>query len=324
MKPFRNDHREQRPIIMNINYYYYIAITVLTIFYGSISSNSSKSLFHIQAIRRDPSLLFKEISSIDDEQNDHRRLLLQEQSNNNHNNNHNNNRNNIETAIQQNVINTVMENSTTSKRSIKKSSTLPQPSDHLITSLPYLNPNTFPTRQYAGYIPASQDDDKKLFYWLFEPDTTTTTTNTDSTSKTYQDDEIPLLIWLNGGPGCSSMDGLFLENGPLRLVKSNPTTTTTDDSDGWSIQINPYSWHKAPAYVLYVDQPVGTGLSFTKKRNYCRNDLQINIDFHLFLENFLLMYHDFFLTKKDIDDNEEGGRGNMDLRTMKRPLYFSG
>lgn len=87
------------------------------------------------------------------------------------------------------------------------------------------------------------------------------------------------------------------------------------ESNPWTIQINQYSWHKAPAYVLYIDQPVGTGLSFTKSKKYCKNDKEINIDFHLFLENFLLMYEDFFLKN---DPNENG------QRTMSRPLYFSG
>jgi carboxypeptidase D len=175
--------------------------------------------------------------------------------------------------------------------------TLPQVEDHLVSSLPYLNPSDFTTKHYAGHIQASPDaSDKKFFYWLFEPDKMISDADTD----------IPLVIWLNGGPACSSMDGLFLENGPFRLQRK-------DDGE-WTIQVHPYSWHLAPAYVLYVDQPVGTGLSFTKKKQYCHNDLDINLDFHYFLQNFLLMYSDMFLG--DLDDH---GRYHM-----KRPLYFTG
>jgi hypothetical protein len=65
---------------------------------------------------------------------------------------------------------------------------MPIAEDHLVTSLPYLDPSTFPTKHYAGHIPASKNDDKKLFYWLFEPDTSTVQ---------KEDGEIPLLIWLS-------------------------------------------------------------------------------------------------------------------------------
>jgi carboxypeptidase D len=190
----------------------------------------------------------------------------------------------------------------------RKMNTLPKPSDHLITDLPYLAPNTLKTKQYAGHISASLTDDKKLFYWLFEPDFTDSDVDQNSL-------DVPLLIWLNGGPGCSSMDGLFLENGPLQLRKDAKTKE-------WSFNLNPYSWHKAPAYTLYIDQPVGTGLSFTKKKKFCKNDLEVNQDFHLFLENFMIMYQDFFL--KDDDSGSDSGDNTNTQRTMKRPLYFSG
>jgi hypothetical protein len=65
---------------------------------------------------------------------------------------------------------------------------MPNAEDHLVTSLPYLDPSAFPTKHYAGHIPASKNDDKKLFYWLFEPDTSTVS---------KADDDIPLLIWLS-------------------------------------------------------------------------------------------------------------------------------
>jgi len=189
------------------------------------------------------------------------------------------------------------------RQNANKREKLPTPEDHSVQSLPYLNEGSFTTKHYAGHLPASKKDDKKLFYWLFEPD--------DTIDSSKDPDEIPLLIWLNGGPGCSSMDGLFLENGPFRLINEG----------GWTIAINPHSWHTAPAYVLYIDQPVGTGLSFTKKKNYCDNDLQINIDFHYFLQQFFTMYKDFFLAT---DEPVIGKIPDFPQYTMKRPFFFSG
>ena len=61
----------------------------------------------------------------------------------------------------------------------------------------------------------------------------------------------PLALWLNGGPGCSSMIGLFQENGPC----------TFNNVSGSIPVLNPYSWNNY-ANMLYVDQPIGTGFSF--------------------------------------------------------------
>jgi len=182
------------------------------------------------------------------------------------------------------------------------------PDEHLITSIPLLPDGKFPTKQWSGHIPASHDDDKKLFYWLFEP---------DFSLSNGGDQNVPLLIWLNGGPGCSSMDGLFIENGPFRLVQDLK-------SHEWELGLNDASWHKAPAYTLYIDQPVGTGLSFTKKKKYCKNDLEINVDFHYFLTEFLLLHKDKFL--KPLDERQATKNPDEnDLRyIMKVPFYFSG
>ena len=58
---------------------------------------------------------------------------------------------------------------------------------------------------YAGLLPISSkaDEDAKLYFWFFP-----------STS-TEPAEDIPLIIWLNGGPGCSSLEGLLQENGPF-------------------------------------------------------------------------------------------------------------
>jgi carboxypeptidase D len=124
---------------------------------------------------------------------------------------------------------------------------------------------------YAGLLTADPVANGKFFYWLFEHE--------DAANK-------PLMIWLNGGPGCSSMDGLFLELGPLRLSNpSNPVVTK-----------NPHSWHHL-ANIVFIDQPVGTGLSFTSnKKGYAKNDDMINTHFYEFLTNFLKL-HDRYTTK---------------------------
>lgn len=57
------------------------------------------------------------------------------------------------------------------------------------------------------------------------------------------------VIWLNGGPGCSSMDGALMEVGPYRM------------KDDKNLEKNPGSWHEF-ANLLFVDQPVGTGFSY--------------------------------------------------------------
>lgn len=168
------------------------------------------------------------------------------------------------------------------------------PDDHLVESLPFLPEGSFKTKHYAGHLPASSSGDKYFFYWLFEPDL--------GRNSVTDEETIPLLIWLNGGPGCSSMDGLFLENGPFRLE--------TNDENEWVMRTHDDSWHKTPAYVLYIDQPVGTGLSFTTSEKYPRNDKEVNQDFYYFLTQFLKLHSDSFL--------------DSDKTTVKRPFFFSG
>ncbi|GMR32846.1 hypothetical protein PMAYCL1PPCAC_03041, partial [Pristionchus mayeri] len=92
----------------------------------------------------------------------------------------------------------------------------------------------YPFDQWSGYLQASTGN--KLFYWFFQSQ------NVDPSA--------PVVLWLNGGPGCSSIMGLLTENGPFRV---NPDQRTL-----WE---NVYSWNKA-VHVLYVDSPRKVGLSY--------------------------------------------------------------
>ena len=64
----------------------------------------------------------------------------------------------------------------------------------------------------------------------------------------------PLVLWLNGGPGCSSLVGLFLENGPYRVT---PKLTLVPANHSWT----------SVAHMLYVDSPVPTGLSYATRND---------------------------------------------------------
>ena len=67
---------------------------------------------------------------------------------------------------------------------------------------------------------------------------------------------LPLVVWINGGPGASSMAGLFYENGYLRATKFG----TTDDD--FIVNVAPEGSWISEANIIYLDQPVGVGFSY--------------------------------------------------------------
>ncbi|KAL0722263.1 hypothetical protein Bca4012_036862 [Brassica carinata] len=97
-------------------------------------------------------------------------------------------------------------------------------------------------QQYSGYVSVDEKKHRALFYYLAEAET-------KPISK-------PLVLWLNGGPGCSSLGvGAFSENGPFR-------------PKGPVLVRNQHSWNHE-ANMLYLETPVGVGFSYaTESSSY--------------------------------------------------------
>ncbi|PNY08099.1 serine carboxypeptidase 49-like protein [Trifolium pratense] len=127
---------------------------------------------------------------------------------------------------------------------------------------------------YAGYYPIQHSHAAKMFYFFFE-------------SRDHK--EAPVVIWLTGGPGCSSELALFYENGPFKI------------NDNLSLVWNEYGWDKV-SNLLYVDQPTGTGFSYSTDLRDMRHDEKgVSNDLYDFLQAFFAEHpqyakNDFFIT----------------------------
>ncbi|WJX96302.1 hypothetical protein P8452_77528 [Trifolium repens] len=130
---------------------------------------------------------------------------------------------------------------------------------------------------FSGYITVNEEHGRALFYWFFEA-------QSEPSNK-------PLLLWLNGGPGCSSIGfGAAVEIGPL-LVNKN----------GQGLLFNKHSWNQE-ANLLFVESPFGVGFSYTNTSSDLTNleDHFVAEDTYNFLVNWLqrfphLKSRDFFI-----------------------------
>ncbi|EJT73262.1 hypothetical protein GGTG_10109 [Gaeumannomyces tritici R3-111a-1] len=117
---------------------------------------------------------------------------------------------------------------------------------------------------YAGNLPISSDPNEpsSLFWWFFP--------------STNQAADKEILIWLNGGPGCSSLEGLLQENGPFSWQYGTFKPVP-----------NPWSWHTL-TNVVWIEQPVGTGFSTGKVTATSEED--VAKQFMGFWKNFIQLF----------------------------------
>ncbi|KAL4353438.1 hypothetical protein GQ457_06G036350 [Hibiscus cannabinus] len=129
-------------------------------------------------------------------------------------------------------------------------------------------PSNLSFQHFSGYVAVDYNKHKSLFYYFVEAET-------DPASK-------PLVLWLNGGPGCSSLGvGAFSETGPFR-------------PNGEVLVRNYYSWNRE-ANMLYLETPIGVGFSYaTNSSSYVAVDDQTTArDNLVFLRNWYKKFPDY-------------------------------
>ncbi|KAK3679045.1 hypothetical protein LTR78_001498 [Recurvomyces mirabilis] len=115
---------------------------------------------------------------------------------------------------------------------------------------------------YAGLMPISnQANTSELYFWFFPSE------------NPMAGDEI--LIWLNGGPECSSLEGLLQENGPFLWQYGTYKPVK-----------NPYTWVNL-TNVVWVEQPAGTGFSQQNGVPPATNEIEVAAQFLGFWKNFV-------------------------------------
>ncbi|ORY34286.1 Alpha/Beta hydrolase protein [Naematelia encephala] len=123
-------------------------------------------------------------------------------------------------------------------------------------------------KSYSGYLDIG--DGKDLFFYFFE-----------SRSDPKKD---PVVMWINGGPGCSSALGLFMELGPCS-VKDDPKGTN-------DTIVNPYAWNDK-ANIFFLDEPIGVGFSYAEHHQSVRRAEEAGQDVQAFISIFFETFKEF-------------------------------
>ncbi|CAB3249290.1 unnamed protein product [Arctia plantaginis] len=132
-------------------------------------------------------------------------------------------------------------------------------------NLSIVDPSHFAgVNSHAAYFTVNKTNKWHLFFWYFP-------------AENVPLESTPLIIWLQGGPGSSSFFGLFEEIGPLQITNGK-------------VERKPITWGSNYS-LLFIDNPVGSGFSFTENPNlYARDENTVGQSLLNFLQQFLQVF----------------------------------
>ncbi|KAH7100866.1 peptidase S10, serine carboxypeptidase [Auriculariales sp. MPI-PUGE-AT-0066] len=134
------------------------------------------------------------------------------------------------------------------------------------------------SRSYSGYIDIEA---RHLFFYFFE---------------SRSDPEVdPVLMWINGGPGCSSSIGAFMELGPCNIHDYNGP------------RYNPHSWN-TKTNLFFLDEPIGVGFSYADHGETVFTTEEAAIDVAVFITIFFETFSQFQGRAFHMSGESYGGR----------------
>ncbi|RZF41060.1 hypothetical protein LSTR_LSTR002692 [Laodelphax striatellus] len=132
-------------------------------------------------------------------------------------------------------------------------------------------------KSYAGFfrvrVGQKKGTESCLFFWYFPAE--------------VNPENAPVVLWLQGGPGASSLVGLFQEIGPFMAKHKG-------------LKTRKYYWSKS-VHLIFLDNPVGAGFSYTTSDAYARNEDDVSSDAYGALLQFFTLFpnlreNDFFIS----------------------------
>jgi len=148
------------------------------------------------------------------------------------------------------------------------------PAADLIANLPgFGSPTPSVGRQYSGFLPADNASTVFLHYWFSE-------------ASEVDPAIAPVVVWMNGGPGCSSLGGFFYEQGPF-------TFTGEVDRTGLPLLMkNTQAWSTI-SNMLFIEHPIGVGFSYARNGSRVSNDFIQSQNTYGFMLSFFKAFPEY-------------------------------